>query len=127
MCKYVLGCDCLICRTEELNKVLPEGLPLGMVKEFEEAMQSAVLVRQSFLDLRDNFRRIVDPPLGSARSKGMFFFDCFVELWLKIYTANLLFIASKGLRLQLSLGTFEMIVFLCNLIQYRQSLIGVDF
>lgn len=64
--------------------MLPEGLPLGMVKEFEEAMQSAVLVRQSFLDLRDNFRRIVDPPLSSARSKGMFFFDCFVGLWLKI-------------------------------------------
>ncbi|XP_004294756.1 PREDICTED: 28S ribosomal protein S29, mitochondrial [Fragaria vesca subsp. vesca] len=57
-------------KTEELNKVLPEGLPLGMVREFEEAMQSAVLVRRSFLDLRDNFRRVVDPPLGSASSKG---------------------------------------------------------
>lgn len=64
--------------------MLPEGLPLGMVREFEEAMQSAVLVRQSFLDLRDNFRRVVDPPLGSARSKGMCFLDCFVELKLKI-------------------------------------------
>ncbi|KAB2607177.1 28S ribosomal protein S29 [Pyrus ussuriensis x Pyrus communis] len=57
-------------KMEELNNVLPEGLPLGMVKEFEDAMQSAVLVRQSFLDLRDNFRRIVDPPLDSASSKG---------------------------------------------------------
>lgn len=46
----------------ELKAVLPEGLPIGMEKEFEESMRSAVLVRQSFLDLRDNFRRIVDPP-----------------------------------------------------------------
>ncbi|XP_062015617.1 uncharacterized protein LOC133732151 [Rosa rugosa] len=64
------SCSYFKFKTEELNKVLPEGLPLGMVREFEEAMQSAVLVRQSFLDLRDNFRRVVDPPLGSARSKG---------------------------------------------------------
>lgn len=63
--------------------MLPEGLPLGMVREFEEAMQSAVLVRRSFLDLRDNFRRVVDPPLGSASSKGVCFFDCVVEVLLK--------------------------------------------
>lgn len=50
---------------EGLNEVLPEGLPMGMVKEFEESMRSAVLVRQSFLDLRDNFRRVVDPSLPS--------------------------------------------------------------
>lgn len=65
----------LICRMEELNNVLPEGLPLGMLKEFEDAMQSAVLVRQSFLDLRDNFRWIVDPPLHSSTTKGV----CFVS------------------------------------------------
>ncbi|XP_010275697.1 PREDICTED: 28S ribosomal protein S29, mitochondrial isoform X1 [Nelumbo nucifera] len=55
---------------EELNAFLPEGLPVGMTKEFEESMRSALLVRQSFLDLRDNFRRIVDPPLWSFDGKG---------------------------------------------------------
>ncbi|KAF5727300.1 28S ribosomal protein S29 mitochondrial [Tripterygium wilfordii] len=53
-----------------LNAVLPEGLPKGMVTEFEESMRRALLVRQSFLDLRDNFRRIVDPPLSSSDGKG---------------------------------------------------------
>lgn len=57
---------------EELNKVLPEGLPMGMVKEFEESSRSALLIRQSFLDLRDNFRRAVDPSL-LVGSKGAFF------------------------------------------------------
>lgn len=61
---------------EELNEVLPEGLPTGMVKEFEDSMRSALLVRQSFLDLRDNFRRIVDPPLPLPSSKGL----CFLAL-----------------------------------------------
>lgn len=55
---------------EELNAVLPEGLPLGMVNEFEESKRNALLVRHSFLDLRDNFRRIVDPPLQSFNGKG---------------------------------------------------------
>ncbi|KAF8402539.1 hypothetical protein HHK36_010624 [Tetracentron sinense] len=55
---------------EGLNVVLPEGLPMGMVKEFEESRRIALLVRQSFLDLRDNFRRIVDPPLWSSDGKG---------------------------------------------------------
>ncbi|KAL2486243.1 mitochondrial 28S ribosomal protein S29-related [Abeliophyllum distichum] len=42
-----------------------------MVKEFEESSRSALLIRQSFLDLRDNFRRAVDPSLvvGSKGSK----------------------------------------------------------
>lgn len=48
---------------DELNKLLPEGLPDGMSKEFEETKRSALLVRHSFLELRDNFRRVVDPPL----------------------------------------------------------------
>ncbi|PIN19548.1 hypothetical protein CDL12_07779 [Handroanthus impetiginosus] len=48
---------------EELKEVLPEGLPMGMMKEFEESSRSAVLVRQSFIDLRDNFRRVADPSL----------------------------------------------------------------
>ncbi|KAK6163802.1 hypothetical protein DH2020_000666 [Rehmannia glutinosa] len=48
---------------EELKEVLPEGLPLGMVKEFEESSRSALLVRQCFIDLRDNFRRAADPSL----------------------------------------------------------------
>ncbi|XP_044495119.1 uncharacterized protein LOC123218023 isoform X2 [Mangifera indica] len=51
---------------EELNEVLPEGLPMGMLEEFKESMRNALLVRQSFLDLRDNFRRIVDPPMLSS-------------------------------------------------------------
>ncbi|KAL6500216.1 hypothetical protein OROHE_025582 [Orobanche hederae] len=42
---------------DELKDVLPEGLPLGMVKEFEESSRSALLVRQSFIDLRDNFQQ----------------------------------------------------------------------
>lgn len=46
---------------EELESMLPEGLPQGMVTEFEESMRPALLIRQSFLDLRDNYKRIVDP------------------------------------------------------------------
>lgn len=53
----------------ELNAVLPEGLPTGMLTEFKESMRHALLVRQSFLDLRDNFRRVVDPPLQSTNGK----------------------------------------------------------
>lgn len=54
--------------------MLPEGLSMGMVTEFKESMRSALLVRQSFLDLRDNFRRIVDPPLRSSDGKGVLLF-----------------------------------------------------
>ncbi|XVF20392.1 hypothetical protein REPUB_Repub11eG0194600 [Reevesia pubescens] len=53
-----------------LKAVLPEGLPMGMVTEFKESMRPALLVRQSFLDLRDNFRRIVDPPMRSSHTKA---------------------------------------------------------
>ncbi|XP_057431966.1 uncharacterized protein LOC130724699 [Lotus japonicus] len=56
---------------EALNEVLPEGVPMGMVKEFQDSMRPALLVRQSFLDLRDNFRRIVDPPMWSPPGKGV--------------------------------------------------------
>ena len=59
----------VMCSTEALNEVLPEGLPAGMVKEFEDSRRCALLVRQSFLDLRDNFRRIVDPPLRPSDGK----------------------------------------------------------
>ncbi|GAB2214675.1 hypothetical protein Droror1_Dr00019035 [Drosera rotundifolia] len=48
---------------QHLNAVLPEGLPHGMQKEFDDSLRTALLVRKSFLDLRDNFRRIVDPPM----------------------------------------------------------------
>ncbi|KAG0451367.1 hypothetical protein HPP92_026488 [Vanilla planifolia] len=48
---------------EEWKAMLPEGLPVGMKKEFEETRRCAVMVRRSFLDLRDNFRRIVNPIL----------------------------------------------------------------
>ena len=53
-----------------LKEILPEGLPTGMVTEFKESMRPALLVRQSFLDLRDNFRRVVDPPQWSSHTKG---------------------------------------------------------
>lgn len=55
---------------ENLNAVLPEGLPSGMLKEFEDSKRCALLIRQSFLDLRDNFRRIVDPPAWSSDGKA---------------------------------------------------------
>ncbi|XP_057788313.1 uncharacterized protein LOC131005381 isoform X2 [Salvia miltiorrhiza] len=55
---------------KELNEVLPEGLPLGMVKEFEESCRSALLVRQCFINLRDNFRQAIDPSLA-AKSRGL--------------------------------------------------------
>ncbi|KAF9593614.1 hypothetical protein IFM89_024265 [Coptis chinensis] len=55
---------------DDLNAVLPEGLPDGMTKEFDEVKRNGLLVRQSFLDLRDNFRRIVDPPLKTSDGKG---------------------------------------------------------
>lgn len=50
--------------------VLPEGLPAGMKREFKETRRSALLVRRSFLDLRDNYRRIVDPPLQRSDNKA---------------------------------------------------------
>ncbi|CAJ2640418.1 28S ribosomal protein S29, mitochondrial [Trifolium pratense] len=56
---------------ETLDAVLPEGLPVGMSKEFQDSKRTALLVRQSFLDLRDNFRRVVDPPMSSPHGKGV--------------------------------------------------------
>ena len=61
----------MFCSMKELNEVLPEGLPLGMVKEFEESCRSALLVRRCFIELRDNFRQAADPSLA-AKSKGHF-------------------------------------------------------
>ena len=51
--------------------MLPEGLPAGMEKEFEDSMRTSLLVRHSFLDLRDNFRRLVDPPMWSSLANGL--------------------------------------------------------
>ncbi|CAA0824945.1 mitochondrial 28S ribosomal protein S29-related [Striga hermonthica] len=48
---------------DELKRFLPEGLPLGMMKEFEESNRSALLVRQSFIDLRDNFCQAANPSI----------------------------------------------------------------
>lgn len=56
---------------DEWKAMLPEGLPAGMMKEFQDTRRCAVMVRESFLDLRDNFRRIVDPAITSKR-KGVF-------------------------------------------------------
>lgn len=55
---------------EELSEALPEGLPDGMLKEFDEAKRHGILVRERFLELRDNYRRVVDPPLQSSGGKG---------------------------------------------------------
>lgn len=46
---------------------------MGMVDEFQDSLRTALLVRQSFLDLRDNFRRVVDPPMWSSNGKGAVF------------------------------------------------------
>ncbi|XP_047342423.1 28S ribosomal protein S29, mitochondrial [Impatiens glandulifera] len=54
---------------KELNASLPEGLPSGMLKEFEASRRTALLVRQSFLDLRNNLSRIVDPPLQDDKGQ----------------------------------------------------------
>lgn len=62
----------VVCRMDELKEFLPEGLPMGMMKEFEESSRSALLVRQCFIDLRDNFRRAADPSLV-VNSKGASF------------------------------------------------------
>ncbi|XP_040991964.1 28S ribosomal protein S29, mitochondrial-like isoform X1 [Juglans microcarpa x Juglans regia] len=63
-------CSYLKFSIEGLKTVLPEGLPTGMLKEFDDSLRPALLVRQSFLDLRDNFRRIVDPPLFFSDANG---------------------------------------------------------
>lgn len=56
-----------------LKAVLPEGLASGIEDEFKESWRPALLVRKSFLALRDNFRRIADPPMWPSDSKGVFF------------------------------------------------------
>lgn len=67
-----------MCSEEELYEALQEGLPTGMLEEFKESMRYALLVRQNFLDLRDNFRRMVDPPvLSSNGTKLPVLFSCF--------------------------------------------------
>ncbi|KAF3606936.1 hypothetical protein DY000_02045576 [Brassica cretica] len=61
-----------------LKAVLPEGLASGIEDEFKESWRPALLVRKSFLDLRDNFRRIADPPMWPSEGKGVFF--CFLQV-----------------------------------------------
>ncbi|RLN33156.1 uncharacterized protein C2845_PM03G23640 [Panicum miliaceum] len=51
--------DCL----DEWNTTLPEGLPTRIMKKFQETRWCAVMVRKNFLDLRNNFRRNVDPAI----------------------------------------------------------------
>ncbi|KAL2899347.1 28S ribosomal protein S29 mitochondrial [Bienertia sinuspersici] len=63
-------CSYMKFRIEDLNAILPEGLPGGMLKEFEDTKRCALLIRQNFLDLRDNFRCIVDPPTWPSSAKA---------------------------------------------------------
>lgn len=57
-----------------MRSVLPEGLASGIGDEFEESKTSALLVRRSVLDLRDNFKRIAaDPPMWPSEGKGVSF------------------------------------------------------
>lgn len=63
------GCD----SEAALKAVLPEGLASGIEDEFKESWRPALLVRKSFLALRDNFRRIADPPMFPSDNKGMIF------------------------------------------------------
>ncbi|KAK7851743.1 28s ribosomal protein s29 [Quercus suber] len=55
---------------ESLKSALPEGLPTGMVKEFEDSLRPALLVRQSFLDLRPKLRKqvVLDGPVSCGKS-----------------------------------------------------------
>ncbi|KAF3942612.1 hypothetical protein CMV_030749, partial [Castanea mollissima] len=46
---------------ESLKSALLEGLPTRMVKEFEDSLRPALLVRQSFLDLREIFAELLIP------------------------------------------------------------------
>ncbi|KAL4651404.1 hypothetical protein ACB092_01G157200 [Castanea dentata] len=48
---------------DSLKSALLEGLPTGMVKEFEDSLRPALLVRQSFLDLREIFAEFKGPKL----------------------------------------------------------------
>ncbi|KAE8039371.1 hypothetical protein FH972_011791 [Carpinus fangiana] len=74
-----------------LNAVLPEGLPEGMVREFEDSLRPALLVRQSFLDLRDNFlRRLVcrefyEKGVGKSIALAMLVHCARDEGWLVFY------------------------------------------
>ena len=63
---FVIRLKCCGFSKKGLLEVLPEKLPTGMTKEFEDSLRTALLVRKSFLDLRDHFRRVVDPPLSSS-------------------------------------------------------------
>lgn len=63
-----------------MKAVLPEGLASGIEDEFNESWRPALLVRKSFLALRDNFRRIADPPMWPSDGKGDFFVDPFCPL-----------------------------------------------
>lgn len=70
-CEYVCWCAFLYSEAA-LKSALPEGLPVGVDEEFKESMRPALLVRKSFLALRDNFKRLVDPPMWPSDGKGVF-------------------------------------------------------
>lgn len=45
---------------EDLNRSIGEGLPAGLTKEYEESKGSSLLVRASFLEIRDELKACVD-------------------------------------------------------------------
>jgi len=45
---------------EDLNHSIGEGLPAGLTKEYEESKGSSLLVRASFLEIRDGLKACVD-------------------------------------------------------------------
>lgn len=102
----------IFCSMKELNEVLPEGLPMGMAKEFEESCRSALLVRRSFIDLRDNFRQAADPSLA-AKSRGHFPPFIFIGICIYRLIVNFLYICFMFIVICI----YRLIVFFCILLR----------
>ena len=66
---------------EDLNHSIGEGLPAGLTKEYEESKGSSLLVRASFLEIRDELKACVDKAKNqdSQRMYGFHFktYSCF--------------------------------------------------
>ncbi|KAL0435035.1 UNVERIFIED_CONTAM: hypothetical protein Sradi_0211400 [Sesamum radiatum] len=103
---------------EELKEVLPEGLPMGMIKEFEESSRTALLVRQCFIDLRDNFRRAADPSLvvnsKAPKAKKQIVLDGLVSCGKSIALAMLVHWARKEGFLKYNKSCLARVVIRCQ-------------